>query len=108
MKSMKLSPKEATAEAMPMPSKPEYPWGLCLRLNEETIAKLGLDKLPEVGKQVSIQAVGEVVSVSMNQYADQKQNRCLELQVTELGVGPYEEPKMDAGAALYGGTKEGA
>lgn len=101
MKNMKMSSQEQKQmnESMTV-YKPEYPWGLCLHLNEEAIDKLGLPALPGVGEAMMLHARVMVNSVSMNESQNGK-NRSLELQITDMGLGA-EEKKSDAAEALYG------
>lgn len=67
-----------------------YPYGLELRLDNETIEKLGLDKLPTVGKRVRIEAVAIVSGAHVNETSDKDgkkhNNRSLELQIHKLAV----------------------
>lgn len=67
-------------------SENKYPYGLSLRLDNDTLEKLGLDSLPKVGTTVRVEATAKVTSVSSNE-GTQGKNRCVELQVTKLGVG---------------------
>src|SRR6266849_2346217 len=63
------TPKERKEEAAEMASGkykgPEYPYGLSTTLNEETLAKVGIEELPRVGDEMRIEAVAKVTSVSM-------------------------------------------
>jgi hypothetical protein len=64
---------------------PEYPYGLELRLDKITLDKVGLDKLPKVGKRMYVEATCEVRSVSQSEENDRKdRNVCL--QITALAV----------------------
>lgn len=67
-----------------------YPYGLELRLDNETLEKLGLDKLPNAGKTVRIEAVAFVSSAQVReQTKDGKKSepsRSLELQIRKLAV----------------------
>lgn len=97
MADMKLTPAERLSDApMAAPSGPEYPYGLCLRLSENEIAKLGLEEdPPEVGAVVPIQALGRVTMVR-----EDESGCCVEIQITKLGIGA---PSASAAAkTLYG------
>lgn len=85
---------------MAQPEEPEYPYGLCLTLNEEQIAKLGM-YLPAVGETVMVEAKASVRAVSMNDTVEGGKSRRVELQITdmELGKGDGEEPS--AAKVLY-------
>lgn len=87
--------KEQTAQSVPAmgiaPSAPVYPWGLCLRLEDDALEKLGLDgEMPTVGDMIHLCAMAKVTSVSANEMEDgnggKKTRCCIELQITHLGV----------------------
>jgi hypothetical protein len=92
MKSMKLTKSEAT-EAMPKVAEqeaPAYPWGLRLELNDESMKKLGLDKLPEVGEAMMLRAKVVVERVSQNDTKDGKRQD-MSLQITDMEIGDDEK-----------------
>lgn len=64
---------------------PKYPYGLTLRLDNSSLDKLGMNALPKVGAQVSVQANGVITSVSQNE-SEKHSNRSVEIQIQELGV----------------------
>lgn len=82
--------KEEAAEMMPggKPKGPEYPYGLQLTLNEETLSKLGIEELPRVGDELRVEAVAKVTSVSMRSDKSDEDERCVNLQITELAREP--------------------
>lgn len=102
MANMKLSEKNQKDYAQPMAvSKPEYPYGLCICLDEETIAKLGITTLPKVGQAMTMQAKVEVRSVSESNSEDMGRQRRLELQITDMGLS-NSKGKEDTAKAIYG------
>lgn len=105
MISMKLTAAEAKADTMLGDAEedggPQYPYGLTLCLDDETLAKLGITDLPKVGSVMQLTALVEVCSVS--QYANQKDtDTSMSLQITdmELAAG-NSEPKALANR-IYG------
>lgn len=97
--SMELSQEEAKEEAGVKPELPKYPWGLCIDLDGDALAKLGIDTLPSVGSTMAIIAKAEVQSVSESQYqGDKETNRRMSLQITDMGVTPA---AADITGALY-------
>lgn len=90
MKSMELSKDESKEYGAPVAMKegdgPKYPYGLCLYLNDDTLEKLGIMGLPEVGKVMKITALATVVSVGMNQQQDGDKETRAELQITAMEV----------------------
>jgi hypothetical protein len=104
--SMKIDPaqqREKYAESV-APEAPRYPYGLCLRLEDDDVEKLGLDKLPAVGKTVTVQAKAMVESVSENQYTEggeARTRRSVSLQITDLAISGG--GNGDAGDKLYKG-----
>lgn len=86
MKDMKLSPEKAKEMVTPIASDgPRYPYGLCLRLGEDELKKLGIKELPDVGSKMMIRAVVEVQSVGQYE-SQQSESRNLELQIVEMDL----------------------
>lgn len=100
MKITKEENKETTA-SLAVDSRPEYPYGLVIELEEDGLQKLGIDTMPEVGKTVMVMARADVQSVSENKTKEGERRR-LSLQITDLAIEPEKE---DEGAEkkLYGG-----
>ena len=86
---MKLSKKKKaeTETAQPSSSVPDYPYGLSLTLNEDSLKKLGMDELPKVGETCMIHAAGEITRVSQSSSNDGKE-KSVEIQITKLHVMP--------------------
>ena len=63
---------------------PKYPWGLCIQLNDESLKKLGVDKLPQAGTEVTIIAKAQVSRVSENQTQGGESEASMELQITDM------------------------
>lgn len=97
---MKYSKAEAKAEATKydtISSQPEYPWGLCLRLEDDELAKLGIKGLPDVGGEYHLQVVAQVTSASQSTMADGKTTRSVSLQVTMIGIDLAESAADEKG-----------
>lgn len=84
LQDMSMTPAEAkeynspTADAA---DAPKYPYGLCIDLNDDTLKKLGITSLPDVGTEGGMTAVVKVTRVSA--YDDQNGNeQCMGLQIT--------------------------
>lgn len=102
-------------ETSATPSAPQYPYGLCIALTEEELAKLGLDDgLPEVGMMIHLSAMAKVTSVSQNERETSdggKKNCCrVELQITHLAAENEDEEDAaeERRERFYGGEKEEA
>lgn len=103
MISMQLSAEEAKEQTScePKPGDgPRYPYGLCLYLDDETLAKLGITELPAVGSILTISAQATVTSVGMSQQQDGDKEQRAELQITDMELAP---PRKSAATVLYGG-----
>lgn len=94
---MAKTPEEVKQEAPSValadspPKVPLYPWGLCIRLEDETLAKLEFEgEMPSVGDMIMLCAEAKVTSVSENETEDgnggKKTRRCIELQITKLAT----------------------
>ena len=87
MASMKMSKeqkKDSIPQAVGMDS-PEYPYGLTLRLDNGSLDKLGVSKLPKVGAKVMVHAIGVIASVSQHE-SKNNDSRNVEIQLQEMGV----------------------
>jgi len=86
---LKLTKKERKRELEEVPTTAEgelYPWGLDLRLETESINKLGLDiKSFKIGDKVKIEANTEVVEISSSRDGIRHQ-KTIRLQVQDLGI----------------------
>jgi hypothetical protein len=73
-------------------SHDDYPYGLELRLDNETLDKLGIQTMKDVGEYCYIHAVAKVKSTSERQdeydEGDAKRDMCL--QITKMAVDDYE------------------
>lgn len=110
--SMKLSPAEGAQETGEVQEieKPEYPYGLCLYLDEVALAKLGID-LMDVGTTVSLTGSATVSGTSEREYQGGT-HKTLDLQITDLGLAPADATaKKTAADIMYpksGGAGPGA
>ena len=79
--------------------KPQYPYGLEISLDNDSLKKLGIDELPEVGSILMIKAKVIVKSTSENESLNYGENYCMCLQITDMEIG---EGKSSAAKKLYG------
>jgi hypothetical protein len=85
---MKRTKQEIKAEAKEWSTGEdrEYGYGLCIRLEEEDMAKLGMKTLPQVGDTFVIEAVGRVESSYQSQSVSNKDDQAFSLQITHLSL----------------------
>lgn len=98
--SMKRSGEQALQGVIAEGPVEEYPYGLCICLTEEEIAKLNL-AMPSVGQAMELEAKVVVRSTSQNN-SDSGVNRRIELQITDLELktaSSEEDDSMLRGAA---------
>lgn len=111
LQSMALSPEEAkemmgdccAPSMMSDEDKgPKYPYGLTIYLCDETLAKLNLGTLPDVGTKFTLMAIVEVTSNSQRQTQDGK-DVSMDLQITDMALssGPDKTPAQ----SLYSASK---
>ncbi|MEW5560610.1 capsid staple protein [Enterobacter asburiae] len=82
-------------------TRDDYPWGLCITLNNDTLNKLKAQ--PQgVGTEVMITAKAVIRGVSARE-TDDGLNRSADLQITDMAIAPVsgEAPKS-AADTLYG------
>jgi hypothetical protein len=103
MVDMRRSPQEKK-EVMEGPAVadiPDYPYGLCISLGDEELAKLDLDCSDcESGDTIDLRAFAKVTSISKHDYNGQQTTR-IELQIVQLAVEnedtEYEEEGGESG-----------
>jgi hypothetical protein len=102
--SMKMSPQ--TAKQMTEPcavdggDRPRYPWGLSITLDEDSLDKLGMDTMPDVGESLQLSALVDVTACSSNE-TDSGKRRSVSLQITDLALGT-KASDSDHAEKLYG------
>lgn len=89
MKDLKITKKEAKAKSESMvigsADQERYPYGLRLDLNNDTLEKLGMTKLPSVGTVLMFEAKAKVVG-SRQSATEGSENRSIELQITHIDL----------------------
>ncbi len=89
-------PKAATGGTMltesaccPEVEKPQYPWGLEIRLEKDELAKLGINEanLPGVGGLMTMAAYARVVSVRVEKMRGGDNEVCVSLQIEQMELG---------------------
>lgn len=104
MISMKMSSEERSEyENGYKMEEPEYPYGLCIDLDDDSMEKLGITTLPEIGTEMTITAKVVVKSVSSSQYEGSDKESRMSLQITDMEIGKSEGKRTsDQANALYG------
>ena len=84
---MKRTKKDRKNSDHAISSDEDFPFGLSISLDDESLAKLGIKTLPEVGEEMIVAGVGKVQSVSERSEANRK-SRNVTIQLEQLEVGP--------------------
>lgn len=104
MQSMELTEDESFDAAMPipMPDKPDYPYGLQICLTAAEIEKLGIDPTEAtIGGVFHFEAMARVTSVSASS-GEMGDSFRMEAQITDMSViGEDVPPKKRGLAAIY-------
>ena len=88
LKSMKVSKKDKKKieREIMVADEPKYPWGLRIHLDEDSISKLDMDKLPSAGDKKMLIAIVEVSEVGEHDSMNGKKRRNLQLQITDMSL----------------------
>lgn len=73
--------------AVGLGDRDDFPFGLSIDLNDESLKKLGMSKLPQVGDELIVAGIGRVTSVSERSDSNRK-TRNVSIQLEQLDVGP--------------------
>lgn len=88
------------SDSMAMPySPPEYPCGMVLHLDHGVLERLGIEELPEVGKEIVFKAKAVVAGTNENK-SEGHECRSMRLQITDIALGK-EKSSKEATKALY-------
>ncbi len=78
-------------QPIPMPSKPDYPYGLRISLTEKELKKLDIDPPTEIGDVIDMRCFGVVTCISQNKYEGGEDCIRVEIQIQKLAI----ESEMD-------------
>lgn len=83
---------------------PEYPYGLCIDLRKEQLAKLSITALPEIGSTMKIHANVFVKSTYTHNDKNDGKDSSVTLQITDMEILPAEGKSNNdtMSAMLYG------
>lgn len=93
MINMKSNEKQTATMLTEEPEQPEYPYGLRISLEDESLKKLDITELPEVGQAMILQAKVEVVAVTQYERKNDE-SRTIELQITDMALNTDSEAKQ--------------
>jgi hypothetical protein len=85
----KKTKKELKGEMMPSTlgsEGPKYPYGLQLRFEAEQIGKLPQLEKVKIGESFTIQAIGEVTEIRMNEQKKGKKEYTVQVQLKKVGI----------------------
>jgi hypothetical protein len=68
----------------------DYPYGLRVNLDHESLQKLGIDKLPSVGDKMHLHAHAHVVSAEERSSEGGKKHRSVSLELRKMQIGEHE------------------
>ena len=73
----------------------EYPWGLRITMDNDTLGQVPEAKKLKVGDEVEIKAVGKVISKEVDTRDGQKTRRRTEIQIIKMGVAGKSNAEKD-------------
>lgn len=94
----KTEDEKETAIASP-DNQDGYPWGTRINLEQDTLDKLGIEKLPAVGDELMIEAKVRVISVR-----ESDNSKSVELQITDMDL-ENDGDEVDEGELTRGESK---
>lgn len=101
MKIDKAAAKRAMEPSTLADEGPAYPYGLEVRLDKDSIEKLGMKQLPEVGETMMLVGKVKVTGTSSSDHQHGK-HQSVTLQITDMALEDGGD-KTDAAKKLYEG-----
>lgn len=83
-------------------SEDSYPYGLSVHLDHESLGKLGVDKLPNVGDKLHLHAHAHVTEVREENREGGKKHRHVTLQLRKMALGAHEDDAHKSQVAAKG------
>lgn len=83
---LKLAVGDRHGMGMEAPSRSAYSYGTTLRLENPELKKLDMKKLPKVGDEFEIRAIGKVSNVYESQSESGREDRAVQIQITHLAL----------------------
>lgn len=81
---------------------PKFPFGLSINLDDESLEKLEMTKLPTVGKEMTLTAKVKVTSVSAHD-SEHGKDRSVGLQITDMALhGSAHNDEEEAANVFFG------
>jgi hypothetical protein len=106
LKLPKRSDKELKPTVQPEMDGDRWPYGMRLTFDHEQVDKLPhLEKL-KVGQKVSIEGIGEITSISMNERQKGKEEYRVEVQLHEVGCEAKGKMHESMGQAILRSQEE--
>lgn len=93
LKMSKADKKESSPMVAGKYEGPDYPYGTCLRLDNASLEKLGMDELPKVGAVMHVSGLGRVTAVSSHE-SKNRDERTVEIQIEQLGVEDEDDESL--------------
>lgn len=86
MINMKMSAEEAKEYngGLYTEDAPQYPYGLCIDLSDDTMKKLGITELPAVGAEMTLMAKVTVTRTGAYQTQGSDKESSMALQITDM------------------------
>lgn len=93
--------KKEQGMAMAM-TESKYPYGLEIRLDEQSLQALSVKELPKIGEYFMILAKAEVVSVSSIEHKGGEESRHVCLQICEMAPPQKAKEEKKTEEVMYG------
>lgn len=100
---LKKEEKKESKDCVTMCDDSKYPYGLCLHLDKDTMEKLGMTDIPEVGAEFKIVAKAVVKSTYKSESMDNEVHKSVDLQITDMAL-KFEDTRSDS-EIMYGKGK---
>lgn len=98
MTSMKLTSEEKKHSDLAVHTDREYPWGLQINLEKESLEKLSMD-LKDIGTELTFKIITTVTDISQN-LSESDSHKTMGIQITDMEL--ISNDSNDAAKKLYG------
>ena len=106
MRRTNAAKKDVAVNAATNSDGPEYPYGLKVHLDHNSMKKMGMKDMPGVGSEVMMHSKAHVVGARAEKREGRDEERHVELQITHLGVHPKTDGMKSQDQAGSGKTPD--